>query len=254
MAGSRSSPIPLGNALLGLAFAVAWLAAWRWLTLDTLLAHYDAIRGLVQARLPVALLLYVAAYAVVVGAGMPAASLMTLLGGAAFGWWIGGAATVLAATLGACGLFIAARGLLRGAVERRIAPWIGRLRGEFHADAASYLLLARLTPVFPFMVVTLAAASLGARFSTFAWTTLVGIVPGTLAYALVGSGLNRTLGEEAARLAVCRAAGAAHCAHRLDVSAFVTRDILWGLAALALVMLISLIIRRFSARSEPARD
>ena len=45
----------------------------------------------------------------------------------------------------------------------------------------------------PFWLVNLVPAFLGVPLVTFAWTTLVGIIPGTVVYVAVGNGLGATL-------------------------------------------------------------
>ena len=57
----------------------------------------------------------------------------------------------------------------------------------------SYLFSLRLIPLFPFAVVNIAPAILGARVSHYFISTLFGIIPGTLAYTLIGTGLRDTL-------------------------------------------------------------
>jgi uncharacterized membrane protein YdjX (TVP38/TMEM64 family) len=72
----------------------------------------------------------------------------------------------------------------------------------------------RLIPIFPFAVVNIAPAVLGAKFRDYFITTALGIIPGTIAYTLIGSGLRGTLlaaaekGETANVGALVRDAGA----------------------------------------------
>jgi len=63
----------------------------------------------------------------------------------------------------------------------------------FNENSLSYLFSLRLIPLFPFAVVNIAPAILGARFSHYFVSTLFGIIPGTLAYTLIGTGLRDTL-------------------------------------------------------------
>jgi uncharacterized membrane protein YdjX (TVP38/TMEM64 family) len=51
----------------------------------------------------------------------------------------------------------------------------------------------RLVPIVPFFVANLAPAFLGARTFTYAWTTFVGIIPGTVVYISVGAGLGKQI-------------------------------------------------------------
>ena len=48
-----------------------------------------------------------------------------------------------------------------------------------------------LVPLFPFWAVNLAPALLDVRLRSFATATLIGVIPGALAYASVGEGLDR---------------------------------------------------------------
>jgi uncharacterized membrane protein YdjX (TVP38/TMEM64 family) len=57
----------------------------------------------------------------------------------------------------------------------------------FKRNAFSY----RLVPLFPFWAVNLAPALLDVRLRSFATATLIGVIPGALAYASVGEALNR---------------------------------------------------------------
>src|SRR5207248_8240850 len=55
--------------------------------------------------------------------------------------------------------------------------------------AFNYLLVLRLVPVFPFWLVNLVPALVGVRLRTFVLATLIGIVPATVIFASLGSGL-----------------------------------------------------------------
>lgn len=239
----------IAGVALGLGLLV-W-ALSRFVRIEALFEHFGAITAYVRAHFALAILLYMLVYVAVVVFSLPVALAMSLTGGALFGGIPAGLATLIAATLGATLLFLAARGFLHGYFVRKTESRLGGLRREFQADAASYLLMLRLTPVFPFVVVNLAAGLLGARLSTFVWTTLVGILPGTFVFCFIGSGLSGVLESEAGRLAACRASGAAQCPVSFDPSVFVSREIILGLSGLGLLVLVSLAVRRIRRRQAP---
>lgn len=225
-----------------------WLLGARFLSLDFVIGRYEHAVAFVRDFWLMGLLLYTMLYIVVSGFGLPLATILTVVGGAIFGWKSGGIATIAGATIGACFLFLATRGVFRTHFTAVARPWLKSVEARFKADAASYLLFARLTPVLPFMGVTLAAALLGARFRTFAWTTLVGIIPGTFAYALIGSGLNQALRDEASRLRSCQATAGDLCKTTFDLTSLGSPKLALGLAALGCVLLISAMLRRFVER------
>ena len=120
----------------------------------------------------------------VVALSLPGGAVLTLAGGFLFGWFIGGVASIIGATIGATIVFLIARSTIGDALAARAGPFLSRFRQGFQQDAFSYLLFLRLVPIFPFWLVNLAPGLLGVGFGTYVATTLLGIVPGTFAYSL----------------------------------------------------------------------
>jgi len=233
---------------LGLVVLAIWAALLASISPDDLFAAYLRVSTLVERHFGLALVLHALTYIGIVLMTLPVTVGLTVLGGAVFGPAIGFSLTVVSATIGAGLVFAAARGALHDVFLRRAGRWISGLRAEFHSDAASYLLLLRLAPVFPFVIVNLIAALLGARFRTFLLTTFFGIMPGTMAFTLIGAGLEDVLRREAARVSACTAAGGIPCPANLSLNGLMTPDVLLGLAALAGLVLISIVARRMLRR------
>lgn len=161
----------------------------RYLSFDTLRDSRAMLLDLVARHGVIAPLLFILAYVVVTAASLPGALIMTLTGGFLFGTIIGGIYTVIGATLGAIALFVAARTALGDALRAKTGGALAKLEAGFREDAFNYLLVLRLIPIFPFFVVNLAAAFLGTPLPKFIIATFIGIIPGTLVYSSVGSGL-----------------------------------------------------------------
>jgi uncharacterized membrane protein YdjX (TVP38/TMEM64 family) len=183
--------LPIIAIILGAVLFFA-LGLQRYLSLDALKANRDWLYWQVADRLILVLAVYVLVYAGVVALSLPGATVLTLAGGCMFGLWLATGVTVVAATLGATVLFLAARTAFGDLLRQRAGPWLTRLHDGFQANAFSYLLFLRLVPAFPFFVVNLVPAFLGVRLRTFILATFIGIVPGTFVYSSVGAGL-RTL-------------------------------------------------------------
>lgn len=165
----------------------------RYLSLETLRANRDWIYWQLADHLGLALAIYGLVYAGVVTLSLPGATILTLAGGCMFGLWLATGATILAATLGATLLFLAAHTAFADLLRARAAPWLKRLSAGFQENAFSYLLFLRLAPAFPFFVVNLVPAFLGVRLRTFVLATFIGIIPGTFVYSSVGAGLKSLL-------------------------------------------------------------
>ncbi len=158
-----------------------------------------------------------------------------LVGGFLFGPIPAAIYSLIASTTGAVGVFELTRAGLGHRIPRT-SPMLRRLDAGFKRDALEYIIVMRLIPVMPFGIVHIGAGLLGVSLRTFALGTMVGMIPGTFFWAL--------LGHDFAGLA---ARGAA-----FDARTFLSPNFsapLFGLAALALApMAIRRIRERFSAR------
>jgi len=121
---------------------------------------------------------------------MVPASALTIGSGFIFGLWWGVPATLIGATIGACILFMAAKSSLGEALKKVAGPFVDKMEAGFNESPFSYLFTLRLIPIFPFAVVNIAPALLGAKFRDYVITTFFGMMPGTIAYAWLGAGLN----------------------------------------------------------------
>ncbi|GGC53682.1 hypothetical protein GCM10011504_35040 [Siccirubricoccus deserti] len=184
----RLWPLALVLAALGLAYA---LGLHRVLSFESLAAQRAVLAGFVAASPVLAVLAYVALYVVVVALSLPGAVVMTLAGGFLFGPWLGAAAAVAGATIGACVLFVAARYALADTLAARAGPLLGRVREGLAREGFWYLLSLRLIPVVPFWLVNLAPALAGMALPPFAAATFLGIIPGTAVFAGIGAGLGQ---------------------------------------------------------------
>src|SRR5258708_5026573 len=190
--------LPLG--LLVAAWAVFMLAGGhRYLTFSALAQNRDWLHGLVQQWGVLAAFVYVMAYATLVALSVPGGAVLTMAGGFLFGPWLGTLCAVVGATLGATGIFLAARAGL-GGLPHRAGPFIAKLEAGFRADAFNYLLVLRLVFIVPFWLVNLVPALVGVKLRTYVMATLLGIITGTFVFASLGNGLGHILEEQSLRV------------------------------------------------------
>jgi len=179
--------IPLGLLILaGIAFVLC--GGRRYLTFAALAEHREFLESLVAANGVLAVLGYILIYAALTAMSVPGAMLMTLAGGLLFGPWLGALYALIAATLGATAVFLAARSGLYG-LAARIGARAERLEAGFREDAFSYLFCLRLVPLVPFWLVNLIAGVAGIRLATYVAATFCGMIPGALVYASLGNSL-----------------------------------------------------------------
>jgi uncharacterized membrane protein YdjX (TVP38/TMEM64 family) len=132
--------------------------------------------------------LYALVYAVCIVFFIPG-SILTLGAGATFGVVRGTVVVVIGATLGATLAFIVARTIARKRVEAMAAKdrRFRALDKAIAADGAKIVLLIRLAVVFPFTYTNYVFGLTGVRVLPYAIATLVGIIPGTLAFVYIGA-------------------------------------------------------------------
>lgn len=186
-------PFLLTLGVLAIAYGAGWTDL---LSLDSLAAHRTQLVDAAAARPRLAFTVFVAVYAAVTAASIPGAAVMTLAGGLLFGPWLGGAASLAGATVGATAIYLAARSAIGGALRRRAERQGGALKrivDGFGRDAFAYILTLRLIPLVPFWLLNIAAGVAGAPLRAYVVGSLVGMAPATFIYSWVGAGLGRVL-------------------------------------------------------------
>jgi len=240
----RWVPLVAVVCLMGIGYALGW---HRYLTLSSLIQERQTLMNIVGSHFALSLLAFVAIYSSAVALSFPGASLLTIAGGFLFGWVTGGFVTVFAATLGATGIFLAARTSLGEYLKKKAGGSLNRLAEGFRTNALNYLLFLRLTPIFPFWLVNIAPAVFNVPLTTYVVGTMIGILPGTFAFAFIGSGLDSVIEAQEAANPGCAAAGTC----TVDISALVTPELLAAFFALGIASLIPVIIQRFRSSKTP---
>ncbi len=201
----------------------------RKVSLDALQQQHALLRTFADTYPLAAPLLMIAIYAALVAISFPGASILTLFCGFMFGTFKGTAVVVCGATLGAALVFLAARSAFGNSLRARAGPWLAKLQSGFEQNAASYMLALRLTPVFPFWLVNIAAPAFRVPLRTFILTTFFGIMPATFVYTSIGAGAGALL-----------AAG-----KELNLKGVLLKpEVLLPIAGLALLSLLPIVLRR----------
>ncbi len=175
--------------LIGL-IAAAWLTGLHETTsLSAIQAQKEELLTARENHSYLAGALFMAAYIVSVALSLPLATLLTLLGGFLFGKWLGTLIVVTSATIGAVIIFIVAKSALGVTLREKAGSLYKKIAANMEDNAVSYMLFMRLVPLFPFVLVNIVPALFNVRLRTFAWTTFIGIIPGSFAYVFFGEQL-----------------------------------------------------------------
>lgn len=172
--------------------------------------------------------LFVLLYIIATTLSLPGGAWFTVVGGFLFGPVAGTLYVVIAATCGALGLFLVVRYALAGYVRRTLGATLDTFAPAFQRDALSYLLFLRLVPVFPFWLVNIVPALLDVRLRTFLIATVVGIIPGSLIFCLIGDNVGALI----------------DAGHESDLDVIFSPRIFFPLLALAALSLLPVLWRR----------
>lgn len=193
---------PIWQRLLPLAIIVVALAAFfllggpKYVSFSALREHKDALAMFVENNFLTAILGFILVYAVLTAISVPGAWVLSLLGGFLFGVFFGGGAIVIGATLGATGIFLAARYAIGDFLKRKTSGnYMKKFEKGLKENELSYLFILRLIPIFPFFVVNFAPALFDVKVRNYVLSTFFGIMPGSFVYASVGQGLETVLAE-----------------------------------------------------------
>jgi uncharacterized membrane protein YdjX (TVP38/TMEM64 family) len=132
--------------------------------------------------------IYMLLYAVGPSFLIPGA-VMTVAAGLAFGAWWGSLWSVIGADAGAVVAFGAGRFLGRSFVERTMGARLRQLLGQLERNGFYVTLYLRLVPVIPYNAFNLLAGASPIRFRDYFWASIVGMIPSTVLFALLGDSL-----------------------------------------------------------------
>lgn len=194
-AGARRWPL----AVIAIVAVIGAVTLRDQLTFEALRDNREALLALRDANYTLSVAGFMVGYVLIVAFSLPGATLATLTGGFLFGTFPGALFNVTAATLGAVGIFLAAKWGLGDRLAVKMDASEGRVRRIKQGIAEnelSFLFIMRLVPAVPFFIANLIPALVGVRLGRFAFTTFFGIIPGGVVYTSVGAGLGEVFARD----------------------------------------------------------
>ena len=172
---------------------VAWfgLDLGRYLQLPFLREQLDGLIQYRQQQPAIAGLAYLVVYILVTGFSLPGAAILTLVGGAIFGFWYGLLLVSFASSIGATLACLVSRVVLRDWVQEKFGRQLASVNKGFERDGAFYLFGLRLVPLFPFFVINLVMGVLPIGLWRFYWVSQLGMLAGTAVFVNAGTQLGQ---------------------------------------------------------------
>ena len=175
--------------------AVALIAAFfifdlgQYLSLDYLKSKHQSLLDFYAENRLLTILGFFATYVGVAALSLPGAAILTLAGGAIFGFFTGLVVVSFASTLGATLAFLFSRFMFRDAVQNKFGSHLQTINKGVEEEGAFYLFTLRLIPVVPFFVVNLLMGLTKIKTLTFALVSQLGMLPGTAVFVNAGNQL-----------------------------------------------------------------
>ncbi|HPJ96089.1 MAG TPA: TVP38/TMEM64 family protein, partial [Syntrophales bacterium] len=172
--------------LLGILVAAIFLVRY---TGATQYLEQEKMRALIQGYGALAPVIYMLIYTLAPALLLPGLPL-TIAGGILFGPFWGVVYTITSATAGACVAFLAARYIARDWMAGKLqSPRWRRLDEEVERQEWKVVAFTRLIPAFPFNLLNYAFGLTKIKFSHYAITTFICMLPACIAFIVFSSSL-----------------------------------------------------------------
>jgi len=163
----------------------------RYLTLEYLKGSQARLQALYAAEPLLVLSSYMTVYILATALSLPGAVVLTLAGGALFGFVVGTVVVSFASTMGATLACYVSRVLLREWVQARFGAVLATINQGMEREGAFYLFTLRLIPIIPFFVINLVMGLTKLPLTTFFWVSQVGMLLATMVFVNAGKELAR---------------------------------------------------------------
>jgi uncharacterized membrane protein YdjX (TVP38/TMEM64 family) len=251
-AGRRQNPLwlrylPLA-LLLAAAAAVFGFGLHRVVSLETAIAHSEALDRLVDQNPFLAYAIYVAVYCAAIVFAVPGAVVFTAFGGFLFGWLGGALGGIIGATLGGTITVLIGSASVGASLQAAALPRFQRFAKGFREGAFGYIVFLRLIPLVPYIAINVASGIFRVPLKTFIAATALGIAPIAFCFGFIGSGLDRGLEQQLATFRACERATPGACRIEFDFMNFLSRELIIGVVIFTLLALLPIIFRKRIAR------
>ena len=163
----------------------------QYATLDYLKSQQENLGAYYADHKLFVMFIFFIGYVIVTALSLPAAAILTLLGGALFGFGFGLILVSFSSSIGATLAFLMSRFFLKDAIQNKYSKQLSKINAGLEKEGAFYLFAMRLVPAFPFFIVNLVMGVLSIRTWTFYWVSQIGKLAGTAVYVYAGTQLGQ---------------------------------------------------------------
>jgi len=157
------------------------------------LAGFDKYRDDVldyKDHLPILFVVqYILFYIILIAGCIPGTIILDLFAGFLFGYFFGAILIICSYSMGSIVNFLLVHYLFKGLFKNKFMKFKGLIYGANEKELLRNIIMLRLVPVIPFWVLNILASLLNIRLRVFILSTIIGIIPISIIYAIIGDGL-----------------------------------------------------------------
>ena len=146
---------------------------------------YENLNSLLAYLGPWASVVFILLYAIAPVLFIPG-TVMTLVGGFIFGLYWGFLYSLIGGTIGASLAFLVGRYIADDWTEEHSHKMLTEVKRGIKKDGWRYIAFTRLVPIFPYSILNYAFGLTKISLLTFALTSFICLIPGTIAYTYIG--------------------------------------------------------------------
>ncbi len=163
----------------------------QYLSFDYLKSSQETFKDYYQDNKFTTILSFFLLYVLVTSLSLPGAAVMTLAGGALFGFLTGLIVISFASTIGATIAFLTARFLIGDSIQKKYGHKLEDINKGVEKEGAFYLFSLRLVPLFPFFLVNLLMGITKIPTVKYFTVSQIGMLPGTAAFVYAGTEIGK---------------------------------------------------------------
>lgn len=171
--------------LVCMSVVLVWQAEGVF-TLQALKNNYQSLIDYKESNFILFAIAYFVIYVLSTALSVPGAAILTVAGGALFGFVNGTILVSFSSSIGALLAFFVSRYLLRSFIMNKFFDQYQKIKINFSANQSTYLLSLRLAPIFPFFLINIIMGLLPIGWRRFYFVSQLGMLPGTIVYVNAG--------------------------------------------------------------------
>lgn len=164
-----------------------------YLSLDGFKHYHNYLLTIKNAHPYSFVALFISFYIVLIACCIPGTIILDVISGFLFGSILGSILVIFSYSLGSIANFIVVRYVLKELIYSKFIKFKHFIKGVNEYKLILNLIGLRLIPIMPFWILNILVAILDVRMRTFAISTIIGIIPTSVIYVIIGNELKTHL-------------------------------------------------------------